>query len=126
MNDTVLIAESDAELAELLAMCLSENGFSVETASDGLDCLLKLRRSRPSVLVLDLELRWGGSDGILAWLNEECPTPYPNVILTATAGYPLDAGAVFAPPVIDYLSKPFSPDALLESVALADGLELWT
>jgi hypothetical protein len=43
----------------------------VETASDGLDCLKKLRRATPAALVLDLKLHWGGGDGVLAWLRED-------------------------------------------------------
>lgn len=126
MNQTVLIADRDGELCELLAMYLGDNGFEAETASSGLDCLEKLRQSMPDVLVLDLELDWGGSDGILAWLKDECASECPSVVLTATAGYPIDARTTLEPPVVDYLSKPFTLNALLEIVLGAAAFEVKT
>src|SRR5438067_11067086 len=75
MKQTLLIADGDAELCDLYEMFLTECGYEVEAASDGLDCLRKLRQVIPAVLVLDLELRWGGGDGVLARLREESLMP---------------------------------------------------
>jgi DNA-binding NtrC family response regulator len=88
----------------------------METSLDGLDCLEKLRRVEPAVLELDPEVRWGGGDGVLAWMREESLMPCIPVILTATAGYPKDFAEFIEPPVVDYLPKPFALNALLESV----------
>jgi DNA-binding NtrC family response regulator len=121
MKQTVLIAEGDAELCAVYQRFLSERGYEVETASDGLDCLEKLRRVTPAVLVLDRELRWGGSDGVLAWLREES-APAPSgvpVVLTATAGSSPDAAEDIEPPVVKLLAKPFALTALLQSVRAA-------
>ena len=73
----------------------------------------------PAVLVLDLELLWGGGDGVLAWLREESPAPRIPVLLTATAAAPPDMAEFNEPPVVDYLPKPFALTALLESVRSA-------
>jgi DNA-binding response OmpR family regulator len=94
-------------------------GFDLETASDGLDCVAKLRRVTPAVLVLALELRWGGDDGVLAWLREEGAKSGVPVILTITAGNPPHRAAFTEPPVVDHLCKPFELTALLESVRSA-------
>ena len=75
MKQRLLIADRDAELCELYRMFLTERGYEVETSTDGLDCLAKLRHVTPAVLVLDLELLWGGGDGVLAWLREESRAP---------------------------------------------------
>jgi DNA-binding response OmpR family regulator len=125
MKPTLLIAESDAELCDVYQRFITERGYEVETASDGLDCLAKLRQATPAAVVLDRELRWGGADGVLAWLREERATSGVAVVLTATAGHPLDVGAVIEPPVIDLLLKPFTLTTLLESVrsAVAKGQE---
>ena len=74
MKRTLLIAEGDTELCNLYRHLLMERGYTVETSNDGLDCLRKLRRGIPDVLVLDLDLHWGGGEGVLAWLREESPT----------------------------------------------------
>jgi DNA-binding response OmpR family regulator len=116
MKPTLLIADSDAELCATYRRYLNWHGYDVETAADGLDCLEKLRWLRPAVCVLDRELRWGGADGVLAWLREERATPGVSVVLTATAGYPPDVAVDLEPPVVRFLPKPFALTALLESV----------
>ena len=116
MKQTLLIADDDAELADHYEMSLTEHGYAAETASDGLECVKKLRQVTPAALVLDLDLRWGGGDGVLAWLREESLTHEIPVILTATAEYPQDYGKLIKPPVVACLRKPFAVTALLESV----------
>jgi len=116
MKPTLLIAESDAELRDADGRLLAGRGYDVETAEDGLDCLEKLRRLTPAVCVLDRGLRWGGADGVLAWLREERAASGVSVVLTATAGYPPDVAVDVEPPVVQILPKPFGLAALLESV----------
>jgi len=125
MKPTLLIADGDAELCDFYQKFITQRGYEVETASDGLDCLAKLRRATPAALVLDMELRWGGGDGVLEWLREEKATAGVAVIITATAAQPLDASEMIAPPVIGCLLKPFTLPALLERVrfAVAKGQE---
>jgi DNA-binding response OmpR family regulator len=116
MKSILLIADSDAELCDAYRRFLTGRGYAVATAADGLDCLEKLRRLTPAVCVLDRELRWGGADGVLAWLREERATSGVSVVLTATAGYPPDVAVDIEPPVVQFLPKPFGLAALLESV----------
>jgi len=119
MNPTVLIAEGDGELRDIYQRFLAARGYAVETAADGLDCLEKLRRQRAAVLVLDWEIRWGGGDGVLAWLREQQAGAGVSVVLTATAGDSVDAGEDLEPPVVTFLPKPFALTALLASVRAA-------
>jgi two-component system KDP operon response regulator KdpE len=112
----LLVAEADAELRDAYRAFLALHGFAVETASDGLECLAKLRRLAPDVLVLDQGLRWGGSDGVLACLREN--TSGARVILTATA-QPQALPEVVFHPVVKLLAKPFSLEALLGAVGEA-------
>jgi DNA-binding NtrC family response regulator len=116
MSSSLLIAEGDTELCEFYQMFLRKRGYEVETASDGLDCLKKLRQLQPAVLVLDLELRWGGGDGVVACMRQEHVQPTVPVILTATAGSP---PPVAEPPVVKFLPKPFPMTTLLDSVRAA-------
>lgn len=122
MKPTLLIADGDAELCDVYGRFLTERGYEVATSTDGLDCLRKLRQLTPAVVVLDLDLRWGGGDGVLAWLREENPMPAISVVLTATA-CSADGAERSEPPVVAYLPKPFALTALLESVraAVANG-----
>jgi DNA-binding response OmpR family regulator len=119
MHQNLLIADGDAALCDVHRMFFTRMGYEVETALDGLDCLAKLRRLLPAVLVLDLELRWGGGDGVLARLREERTFAEIPVVLTTTAGCDQDLAAFLEPPVVNCLPKPFALSALLESVRSA-------
>lgn len=119
MRQTVLIADGDEELCNLYGRFLGERGYAVETSPDGLDCMRKLRQLMPSALVLDLELHWGGGDGVLAWLREENPGHAIPVILTATAGYSQHPIQSLELPVVDFLPKPFTLKTLLDRVGSA-------
>jgi DNA-binding response OmpR family regulator len=125
MNQTLLIADGDAELCGVYQRFITARGYRVETASDGLDCLAKLRRATPAAVLLDLDLRWGGGDGVLAWLRAEKAASGVAVILTAKAGCPRDVTDVIEPPVVRFLRKPLALPVLLESVrsAIAKGQE---
>jgi DNA-binding response OmpR family regulator len=72
---TLLIAESGAELGDIYRSFLRESGFEVNAASDGLSCLEQLHQASPAVLVLGREPRWGGADGVLAWLRSSVSSP---------------------------------------------------
>jgi two-component system phosphate regulon response regulator OmpR len=119
MSATVLFADGDAQSRGVYSRFLSERGYAVQIASNGLDCLEKLRQARPAVLVLDLELRWGGGDGVLAYLREDASASRVAVILLATPGYPPAVTRAIEPPVVSILPKPFVPAVLLESVRAA-------
>jgi DNA-binding response OmpR family regulator len=119
LKPTLLIAESDPELCAVYERFIRARGYKVETACDGLECLAKLRRVTPAAIVLDLGLRWGGGDGVLAWLREEKATHGIAVILTATAPPAADLSTIIEPPVIGLLFKPFTLSILLEKVRYA-------
>jgi len=67
----VLIAEANSTLRSAYERKLTESGVQVETAADGLDCWTKLRAHSPVALMVDVDLLWGGSDGVLARLRED-------------------------------------------------------
>lgn len=116
MKRTLHVADGDPELCEIYEQFLTARGYDVETSTDGLECLEKIRQRQPAALVLDLELSWGGGDGVLAWLREEARTAWVPVVLTATTGSPQLISDLVVPPVVRCLQKPFTLTALLEAV----------
>ena len=116
MKQRLLIADRDAEKCAHYRTFLADMGYDAETCTDGLDCVAKLRQETPAVLVLDLELLWGGGDGVLAWLREESRAPRIPVLLTANAAKPPDVAEFNEPPVVDYLPRPCTLRSLLEKI----------
>ena len=112
MKSRVLIADSDADLRELLQIFLSASGYDVAMASDGLQCLEQMQRFLPNVLVVEREMPWGGGDGVVARLREEHPPQAMEVVIITDDGRDFEP----APPVVACLEKPFSMEILLEAL----------
>jgi len=107
----LLIVEDDARIRNFLVRGLSEEGFAVDTAADGIDGAFKSGDPAYDLIILDVMLP--GKDGweILRSLQGRPERP-PVLVLTAKDDVAdrvrgLDGGAD------DYLVKPFSFDELL-------------
>ncbi len=87
MRPRLLIADADDAWLEVCERGLCDSGFTVATAQDGLACLAQLQRDpQPDVVVLELDMPWGGGDGVLAILREEaCLLDHKVVIITGQA-----------------------------------------
>jgi CheY-like chemotaxis protein len=105
MKRRLLIADADRAMAGLYNAYFSKAGYSVETVSDSLACVSRLRRDLPDLLLLDQALPGGGGDEVLACLREECAlTRIPVVVMTDLI--PIHSlSRLTTPPVIRYLGK---------------------
>ena len=118
---TVLIADADADLSDLYRRFFSRHGWQVQLSRDALECLGKLRDGLPGFLILDLQLAWGGADGLLEMMREDPRLASVPVVLTSTTASPETFSDLTAPPVVQVLEKPFSLSALLHE---AEGFPL--
>lgn len=108
----VLVVEDDAQIARVLKLELEHEGYSVETAADGLSGLEKALKE-PDLVILDLMLP--KLDGLEVCTRVRAKSRVPIIMLTAKDRIPdrvsgLDMGAD------DYLTKPFSIEELLARV----------
>jgi len=110
----VLMADPEESLQPLYREPLLQDGFELATASNGLECVARLRDRVPDVLVLEPQLPWGGGDGVLAMMAEEPDLAIvPVMVLTSCRNpYVLDRVARF--PINAYHFKPLAPDRLAE------------
>jgi CheY-like chemotaxis protein len=80
----VLVVESQYDLASTLASRLRRAGYEVCTASDGLAALYGLRRHRPDVVVLNLDVPGVSGFRLLRVLKEDrVEGPVPVLVVTA-------------------------------------------
>jgi DNA-binding response OmpR family regulator len=110
----VLIIEDETIMRESLRDWLKDGGYEVETAKEGEEALEKIGKKEFSVAVLDLRLP--GKDGleVLKEATEKDPK-IKGIVITA---YPSVETAVEAMKIgaIDYIVKPFAPDALEKAI----------
>ena len=106
---TILVVEDEKEIQELLAHYLRKEGFSPILASDGETALLKARKEKPDLVLLDILLP--GSDGLevlRAIRSDDAIGRTPVVMLTAK-GDETDRVVGLELGADDYIPKPFSP-----------------
>ena len=121
MENRLLIADGDPELSDLYQRFFSRNGYEVETAGGGLECLDKLRSRQHKYVILDLGIPWGGGDGVLACLREEFPLrSHPHVVVTSNPYF--EAGPEQDQhPVVGRFQKPCRLTALLDCIRSVAG-----
>jgi len=116
MKACVLIANTDEALCRSLRHLLSRRSYHVESAHDGLECLTKLRQTKPDLCLLDLNLPWGGGDGVLECLREEAANqPLPITILCGLQTFD-EIVDQLQPPVVRYMQKPVSLRAMFRAL----------
>jgi CheY-like chemotaxis protein len=110
----ILVVEDETVMRESLRDWLSDGGYLVETAEHGEAALKAIGKQDFSLLILDMKLP--GKSGLEVLQEARAQKPKINgIIITA---YPSIETAVEAMRIgaIDYLSKPFSLDALEELI----------
>ena len=65
MKNTVLIAEDDKEINQLLRNYLEEEGYNCLSAGTGLDALRLIKEEAPDLVLLDLMLPLKSGDAVL-------------------------------------------------------------
>jgi two-component system response regulator GlrR len=116
----VLLVDDDKDLLQLIAMRLSAAGYSVTAVESGEAALAALAVARPQVVVTDLRMQ--GMDGMALFdaIHRDSPS-LPVVILTAHGTIP-EAVTATRRGVFSFLTKPFEPKVLLDTVAEAMSL----
>lgn len=78
----MLIADDDPLIVKAIADRCSRMGFEIETASNGLQAMIKASRSKPDILVIDVNMP--GADGlsVCAHLLDPEKTPMNVIVVT--------------------------------------------
>ena len=113
MKKTILVVDDEPKITRLARDYLEKSGFTVLTSGDGQQALTITRQERPDLIVLDLMLP--GLDGLDVCRAIRRESDVPIIMLTARAEEAdqligLELGAD------DYITKPFSPRALVARV----------
>lgn len=109
---TVLIADDDQDILELVAFRLERAGYEVVTAGDGEAALALARERGPALAVLDVMMpKLTGYDVVRAMREEEGTRDIPVILLTARV-QDADVSRGFEAGADDYVRKPFSPQEL--------------
>ncbi len=82
---TILVADDDRVVVELLSLGLAARGFKVTVAADGMQAIMAARRTPPEAILLDVMLPGGTGFDVLKRLRSNAATArIPVVAMTAS------------------------------------------
>jgi two-component system OmpR family response regulator len=109
----ILIVDDHQEIRTLLQRFLSDHGYRVTTASNGVEMKKRLQDAAIDLIVLDLMMP--GEDGLTLCRNLRAESNIPVIMLTAM-GEETDRIIGLEMGADDYLAKPFNPRELLARI----------
>jgi DNA-binding response OmpR family regulator len=112
----VLVVDDDAVIRQLITVNLELEGFDVHTAFDGQDCLDKIKDVEPDVVTLDVMMPRLDGWETAAQIRRDDALAEVRIILLSARAQEADIERGDTIGVDAYLTKPFDPDDLVETV----------
>src|SRR2546426_3298299 len=109
----ILIVDDEADIRELVAGILQDEGYLTRTARDSDDALAAIKTRRPSLVFLDIWLQGSRLDGLqlLSTVKEEQPD-LPVVMISGHGNIETAVSAIKLG-AYDFIEKPFKADRLV-------------
>ena len=111
--ETILVADDEANIRELVTLYLEKEGFSVITASDGRAAVNSAREFHPDLIVLDLMMPELSGYEVCRELRRDSDVP---ILMLTARGDDVDRIVGLELGADDYLGKPFHPRELTARV----------
>ena len=119
---TVLIADDESAMRLLVNTTIESESYRVIEAGDGDEAWALIKKHKPSLVLLDIQMPGRSGLEILASIKGDPTLSGVRVILMTARALEADKTAGMAAGADFYLTKPFSPLELLARVQEALGL----
>ena len=127
MPKKIVYIEDDLEMTYLIKMILERKGYEIISTNDGMEGFEIIEKEKPDLVLLDLMMpNIDGWDIYHQLKSNEDTNQIPVIVISAKA-QPIDKvlGMQIAK-VNNYISKPFRPQELLESIeSILNWRHLW-
>ena len=105
MSEKVLIVEDEPALLETLAYNLTRQGYTIDTATDGISAIEIARQTLPDLIVLDIMLPVLDGIEVCRILRQEMNVP---ILMLTARDDEIDRIIGLEMGADDYITKPFS------------------
>jgi len=116
-NRRIVYIEDEYDMIDLVRLILGQKGYEVVGAIGGREGLTMVQQELPDLVLLDLMMPdMGGWEVYQQMKADESTREIPVIIITAKAQSIDKVLGLNIAKVDDYISKPFSPQELIDSV----------
>jgi DNA-binding response OmpR family regulator len=115
-GETILVVDDEANIVELAALYLEQEGFRVLSAPDGASALEMIARQPPALLVLDLMLPEVDGWEVCRQVRSGRAAPDLPIIMLTARDDDVDKIVGLELGADDYVTKPFNPRELVARV----------
>jgi DNA-binding response OmpR family regulator len=116
MRGKILAVDDEPDQLALVELLLTEAGFDVGTAPNGVAAIEKVRQNRPDLIVLDVSMPQMNGFTFCEMMRQSAATAtIPIIFLTGLRSH-FDRLNGYAHGGTAYLTKPFATDELVDKV----------
>ena len=112
----VLIVDDDADIRAILSFTLEDAGYDVREAADGAQAVVAMQHRAPDCLVLDVMMPGVDGFGVLRSRRRLALAPKTRILMLTAKTAEKDFARGWELGADEYITKPFDPEELLETV----------
>jgi DNA-binding response OmpR family regulator len=120
-GELVLVIDDSPTITKVVQLVLTKAGYQVQTAADGEQGLVAVREKRPELILLDFVMPRMNGYQFCRELAADAKLRDIPVILMSAKGDQVGERFVKVMGIVDYITKPFSPEAITAVVQHAIG-----
>lgn len=111
-GELVLVIDDSPTITKVVQLVLTKAGYQVQTAADGEQGLQSVREKRPDLILLDFVMPRMNGYQFCRELTADAKLRDIPVILMSAKGDQVGERFVKVMGIVDYITKPFSPEAI--------------
>ncbi|XGA78702.1 response regulator [Halomonas sp. CH40] len=119
----ILVVDDEPNIVLSLEFLMEQAGYKVTTAEDGEQALACVESTTPDLILLDISLPGISGFDVLEQLRAQATTERLPIIMLTAHGREVEREKGMAMGADDYITKPFSTQALVEKVRQLIGEE---
>ena len=116
-HKTILVVEDNQVSRELAVELLTAAGYTVLEAEDGLGLIERVKRERPNLILMDLQLPHIDGLTLIRQLKADAETREIPVLAETAYTQPEQKARALEAGCADYLTKPLDIKAVLSTIA---------
>ena len=116
MPGSIFLVDDELHVAQILGRRLEREGYSIETARDGVEAFERIVEAQPDLIVSDLQMPRLDGIGLAAKLADDERTNRIPIIMLTSRGHRADADTVERTNIVRLVAKPFSSHEMVKFV----------